>query len=110
MAALVTLAEAKDQLNIQHTEKDAEIQRKAEMASAIILNYIKDPTNSNDWDDETTPDDIKASILMQLGELFRFRGDDEDAYMQGLKDSAAFGRLSPNVSRFVYHRRTPTLA
>ena len=41
MAALVTLEQAKDQLNVTATDKDALIQRKIETASAIILDYLK---------------------------------------------------------------------
>lgn len=45
MAALVTLEQAKDQLNVTSTDKDALIQRKIETASAIILDYLKDRAN-----------------------------------------------------------------
>lgn len=47
------------------------------------------------WDEDTAPGAIKAAVLTQLGELYRFRGDDE----QEVKSQP--GQLSDRVERYL---------
>ena len=82
---LVTLAEAKDHLGIDSldTASDVDIQAKLDAATAIILDYCNTTAYWRDitstWDSATVPRQVKAAILLELGELSRFRGDDPEA-------------------------------
>jgi hypothetical protein len=46
MAALVSMEQAKDHLRITSDDHNADIQLKVELASAIILDYLKDRANN----------------------------------------------------------------
>jgi len=73
MATVVTLQEAKDHLLLTTPvgdPGDVDLQAKVDQAEAIIADYLHrdtlDPADGN----------IKAAILIRLGILYRFRGDD----------------------------------
>jgi hypothetical protein len=47
------------------------------------------------WDDSTAPGAIKAAVLTQLAELYRFRGDDPEDVR------AEPGKLSDRVEKYL---------
>ena len=51
------------------------------------------------------PTQVQAAILLQLGELYRFRGDDE-----GKADREPAGSLSPMIEGILRRYRDPALA
>lgn len=72
------------------------------MAQGIVIDRLERATTDTEalavisgWTDETVPEAIKAAILVQFLELYRFRGDDE---FEIRGDS---GRLSDRVERFL---------
>lgn len=72
---------------------------KLAQAESIILDYLKD----------LAPDPspiINAAILLQLAELWRFRGDDLD----GLRQPQTSGDLSPTITNLLRRLRDPALA
>ena len=85
MAAVsVSLAVAKSHLRITtaagHPD-DADIQQKLDAAEALVFGYVARSTSGQltvaGWVDATsTPADVRGLVLLQLGELWRFRGDD----------------------------------
>lgn len=105
--ALVTLAEAKRHLQIWTDisspldEVDLDITAKLDQAESIILDYLK---TEESWDEDTVPGVVKAAVLLQLGELFRFRGDDTEG------PKYEDGQLSPTVTNLLRRRRDPALA
>lgn len=99
MAALVTLEHAKAHLNIVHDAFDEEIERKAEDATAIVIEYLKGRADAT-WDETTVPGQVRAAVLFVLTHLFSHRGDDmslDDAFWNAL------GRL-------LWRSRDPALA
>jgi len=70
MAALITLQEAKAQLAILSDDQDATISLDAEMATDIVMGYIKKDAVELEWTDETVPFRIKAAIILVLRALF----------------------------------------
>jgi hypothetical protein len=72
---LLTLATAKLHLRISDTAHDADVQLKADQASAIVVDYLKadaDPT----WTPETVPLVVQSTMLSVLACLYEHRGDD----------------------------------
>lgn len=114
MATLVTINEGLAHLRLSDpgSPEDSDLQAKLEAAEAIVLNYIErtdDPDWSDEiasWDDTTVPKTIKAAILMEFGELYRLRGDDEPPD-QPKRDH---GFLSPIVTSLLHRYRDPALA
>lgn len=102
---LITEDEALGQLKVSGVDDPDDIATKMSEATAIVITYIKNPTHG--WDSDTVPDDIKAAILMQLVELYRFRGDDEDTRDQAEDEK---GYLSPRIARLLHRHRDPALA
>ena len=81
---MVTLAQAKSHLRITtpagHAD-DADLQIKLAGAEAAIRRFVArseiGAAHVEQWVDETTtPPDAQAAVLLQLAELWRFRGDD----------------------------------
>lgn len=89
----------------------ADLDQKIAAASDLVRERVSSSLDDSDeiaavdaWTAADVPADVKAAVLAQLGELWRFRGDDEqlpagDGY-----------RLSPQVERYLIRRVTPTLA
>src|SRR4029450_6282578 len=72
MAALVTLAQAKDQLSITHSDQDVFVQMKLDEAQALVLQYCdKAPV----WDAVTVPLEGRSAILDVVTDLYTDRGD-----------------------------------
>jgi uncharacterized phage protein (predicted DNA packaging) len=112
MAALLTLDVAKKHLRVDHTDDDADIQRKIDQASAIVLDYIKktvgtpNPEDPSivDWTDATVPPPVAAAIEILLSKLY----DDRNA---GATDNeVAMGYLPKTVTSLLHRFRDPALA
>ena len=110
MSDFLTLAQAAAHLRIAtYDAQDAQL--KLDQAEAIVWNRIKASQMDADnlaaveaWTDETIPQEVIAAMLVQFGELYRFRGDDDVV--------TAFdpNRLSPAVERLIGLRVDPPLA
>lgn len=114
MATLVTLAEAKTHLRITTPPGDpgdTDITAKLTAAEAIVFDYINTTatwrTTSATWDATTLPQVVRAAILIQLGELSRFRGDEVDGDSPTRTDGED---LSPRVRELLRRQRDPVVA
>ena len=105
MAGLLTLDVAKEHLHETGTDRDAEIQREADAASAMVLGYL-DIYADDAWTEITVPDDVRAAMLLLLGYLDADRGgpgidrssnDDDDTTWRA-------------VASILMRRRLPSLA
>ncbi|MGC4252438.1 MAG: head-tail connector protein [Sphingobium sp.] len=74
MAALLTLAEAKAQLAVLSDDQDATILMDVQMASDIVMGYIKKDAEDLGWTVDTVPFRIKAAVILVLRTLF-FSGE-----------------------------------
>jgi Phage gp6-like head-tail connector protein len=74
MAALVTLAQAKDQLSITHSDQDVFVQMKLDEAHALVLQYC-DKAPVEGWDALTVPLEVRSAILDVVTDLYTDRGD-----------------------------------
>jgi hypothetical protein len=83
MATLVTLDQLKARLRITSTDEDADLQDLLDQAEALVVNWCSVTAASAAvaaaWLPGTVPRVVIAAILVQAGELDRFRGDDADA-------------------------------
>lgn len=119
--ALVTLAQAIGHLRLTGTfvvgsspidPVETDLTLKLAQAEDVVLNYLKIPAISPEhWTIEpdqinTVPPLVQAAILLQLGELWRFRGDDVDG--QGPAQTA--GDLSPTATNLLRRWRDPAVA
>lgn len=108
--ALITLATAKAHLRIDSTDaRDEDIRRKMTLAEAIVLDYLKVVETSPPlWSTEAdVPPVVLAAMLYQLGELERFRGDDQ-AGDGPVREQ--YGSLSPVAEGLLRRMRDPALA
>jgi len=89
---------------------EQEVTDKLTMAEAIIVDYLKQPTvNPLMVDPTVTPDwVISAAVLLELGELWRFRGDDQ--FKEGPEHDLEIGQLSPTITNLLRRHRDPALA
>ena len=103
VAPAVTLDEAKAHLRVDHTDDDADIQRKVDQAGAIVVDYIKKPT---DWAPTATETLIfQAAVCMVLSKLYDDRNiGEEDA------QNVALGYLTPQVTAILHRMRDPAVA
>jgi hypothetical protein len=108
--ALVSVSVAMDHLRVVDDAEYASVERMALQATSIVLDYIARPTDEDwtatiaAWTETTVPPVIQAAILVQLTELYRFRGDD----MQMPEREA--GDLSPLVKALLRRSRDPVVA
>lgn len=107
--SILSLQEAKDHIQPGSQDADGDLQAKLDAAEAIVLDYI----NTTAWwraitatwvDSETLPPLVRAAILLQLGELYRFRGDDINGPVQ------TAGDLSPVVTNILRRYRDLVVA
>ena len=97
------LAAVKRHLRIPPTDtdpdEDTDLTDKLAQATAIILDYLKA---------DALPDSaiVDAAVLLQVGELWRFRGDDPE----GDTAPTTPGDLSPTVTNLLRRLRDPALA
>lgn len=68
MAELVTLAQAKAQIRVEHSDEDQDIADKVEQATDIVIGYLKRPEHS--WTVETVPPRVRAAILLVFEGLY----------------------------------------
>ncbi len=87
-------------------EAETDLRLKMLQAEGIVLRYIKQEGTSPTWDVTTVPECIQAAVLIQLAELWRFRGDDPDGELPKREP----GRLSSSVEGLLVSYRDPTLA
>lgn len=78
----VTLDQAKQRLRITATDEDVDLQALIDQAEAHVVNWCSVTPRSQavvaGWTPATVPAVVVAAILVQTGELDRFRGDDTD--------------------------------
>lgn len=97
------VAHLKQQGVLDVSPADTDLTAKIEQASAIVLIHLKRP---GEWDVDSLPADdpefaiVQAAVLKVLGNLYRFRGDDESAPAP----------LSDDVIRMLSMLRDPSLA
>lgn len=97
----VTLADAKSHLRVIGAAEDEAVLLYLQLAQDLVTDRLERATTDSvvlgmisGWTDETTPAGIKAAILVQCAELYRFRGDEETT-------PKSDGRLSERVERFL---------
>lgn len=97
----VTLADVKAHLRVIGTSDDPSILLYMGLAQNLVIDRLERATTDSvvlsmiaGWDDETTPAGVKAAILVQCAELYRFRGDEDES-------PKSDGRLSERVERFL---------
>jgi hypothetical protein len=83
VSTLVTLDQVKARLRITSTAEDPDVQSLADQAEAQIVGWCSTTPRSlavaETWvDAATVPQVVVAAILVQTGELYRFRGDEPD--------------------------------
>lgn len=89
---MITLAEAKAHLRIDHDDENADIELRLRMARAIVADYI-----SADSTSRTNADVEDAATLLVLGELYANR-------------EASADPLSPTVRGLLERLRVPGYA
>jgi hypothetical protein len=102
VSTLVTVAEAKTHLRLapDDTSLDADLTQKLNAAEAIVLDVLNlTPdmrTMTAAWDAATVPLPVKQAILLEVGELWRFRGDDTEVPERWTPDTGAID-LAPAI-------------
>lgn len=102
---LVTLANLKSALRIEHNDDDAALNIYISAISQAVLNYIKAAT----WFDETgpiddIPDPVRLATIAWIGLVYREPDGDPDNYYQNGFSTPGF------VKALLYPYRTPTSA
>lgn len=105
--ALVTydqaVAHLKQQGVLDVSPEDVDLALKLQQASSLVLVHLKRP---GEWSVDSDPTDdpefaiVQAAVLKVLGNLYRFRGDDESSPAP----------ISDDVVRMLSMLRDPTLA
>ena len=118
---LVTFAQAQAHLRLSASTDgspsatDADLQLKIDQATEIVIDYIARPADAvwtatiESWNAVGSPSTIPpasvvAAVLLQLGDLYRYRGDDADEMRREP------GALSPGVVSLLHRYRDPVLA
>jgi hypothetical protein len=82
VSTFVTLDQVKARLRITSTADDVDVQAMADQAEAHIVGWCSTTPRAkavaDTWDALTVPLVVVAAILVQTGELYRFRGDEVD--------------------------------
>jgi hypothetical protein len=80
VSTFVTLDQVKARLRITSTADDVDVQAMADQAEAHIVGWCSTTPRAkaiaDAWDALTVPLVVVAAILVQTGELYRFRGDE----------------------------------
>jgi hypothetical protein len=116
---LVTVIEAKRHLRLPEeidsplSAHDEDLQTKLDAATELILGYLARRATDTawsaelaSWDVATAPQVVRAAILRQTAELYRFRGDDPE----GDAPVTDGGYLAPGVATLLHRLRDPALA
>lgn len=113
-ARYITFEQACDHLRLTiepaspPTAPERDLVLKMAQAEDVILDYLKVAGDSPlPWvDEDDVPPLVQAAILLQLGELYRFRGDDTADDGPGHEP----GQLSPQVTNLLRRYRDPAIA
>ena len=92
---------------------DRDLTMKIMQASALILDYLKvSLTSPPDWnaDAGTVPLVVQLATLVQLGEIWRFRGDDPGTIEQNRANSSAPGDIAQQAKDYLWRWRDPAIA
>lgn len=112
-ADLIDLSQAQRHLRLPvgvsspMTNGELDVQEKLDQATALIVQYLERPDDTAwtaemaAWTVQNVPGPVAAAILIQLAELYRFRGDDGE----GPKREA--GYLAPTVVALLKRYRDP---
>lgn len=125
---LITFEEAKAHLLVDHDDDDADIRRKLQEASAAVLTYldgapigqperdeqgaiVRDESGAvvyqRDGDDLVIRYEVKASVKLLLGELYKNREAEQDGDIAG---QYGYGYLPRPVVALLYPLRKPVVA
>lgn len=117
---LVTTTQARAHLKLSSTDDETDLQLKIDAATQLVCEYIADRQPADDdWIDTieawntgspavATPPVVVNAVLLQVAELYRFRGDDADDQAPALQSDKGF--LSPMVARMLSRYRSPVLS
>jgi len=109
MAAFVPLDAAKRHLGVTTTPGDPDeldLQRKLDAAETIVLDYVKTPYVPGEDPTGRVDRLLEAGILLELGELYAFHGDNLETQIR----QAADGYLIPVITALLHRLRDPALA
>lgn len=106
---LVTLEQAKKHLRLSGSHEDDDVRAKLRQAHGIIADYLSSTDTDwiaevDAWTDETLPEDVRGAILLQFGELYRFRGDEVD------QPKREPGCLSDTIRALLARKRQPVIS
>lgn len=115
---IVEREQLREWLDLPAGQGENRLQFTLDAATQLVCEYIADrQPEDEDWIAEIeswgfgspeAPKIIVAAILTQAGEMYRFRGDDEET---DSKTSSAGGEdLSPRVKRLLKRYRSPSIA
>lgn len=94
---LVDLQTAKEWLRVTHDDEDLLIQALADQASALVVDFIKQPEHG--WTVQTLPPHVQAAVFHVLKRLY----DDRDGELEG-------GPLAPHIKDMLWRERDPAIA
>ncbi|MBA1249849.1 head-tail connector protein [Pseudomonas luteola] len=103
---LVTLEEARLHLRVDAEDDDPDLTLKIHAASGAIINYLKKPAFIDETGallPEAVPFEVKASVLLLLGYLYKNRDEDPGKEFN-------LGFLPPYVTALLYPLRDPAIA
>jgi hypothetical protein len=113
------LAEAHLRITAPSAYEEIDLLAKIAQAEDLVLDYVNQRRSDADlwlaeveaWDVTDTaalpPPQVQAAVLVQLGELYRFRGDDLEAD-QPVRDLGSV--LHPLAAAYLYRHRDPAIA
>lgn len=95
--------------------EDGDLQLKLNAATQLVCEHIADRQPADTawiatieaWDETTAPAVVVSAILDQVGDLFRFRGDDVAG---DVPSSSEYGCLTPFAMRLLARYRSPVLS
>lgn len=118
--SLITTQDAKDHLGI--TDDPPDLPLKIAVAEEVVRDYVNQRVPGSDpdglwasevasWDLDATPPvppplRVQQAVLLQLGDLWRFRGDDEASE----EPKREPGELARGVTALLYRLRDPAIA
>jgi len=118
MAILVTLRDAKQRLALplDITANDAMLQQILDEAERVVLGYVAQRRDDNaawtatvaGWTADTAPREVRAAVLMEFADLYRFRGDDDAS--QSAAATPEYGMLPTRVTALLYRLRDPAVS
>jgi hypothetical protein len=115
---IVTVQQAQDHLSIPYGQQEEDLELKIAAATQLVCEYISQRRDEDEQDawileieswslgSPEAPRIVVMAILVQVGELYRFRGD--DAGSDAPKGDT--GEPSPLVKRLLSRYRSPSLS